>query len=272
MGGSDDNLGNACNGLSPATLDELRAIARLYLGANSGFMQIVNKASEMVSGAAKALPPGWQGKINDASRAALDYASEAALATQPKANRLPWAQEAFSWANGEQWHRYAAMVTGGLGGLGGIATTLIDLPITTTLIVRAIQEIAESYGEDTATADVRAECVKVFALGGPLPEDDSVDAGLWETRLLLTGRAAAEVLAAVLPRFGVVVSQKALAQAVPVLGAAAGAAVNTAFMDYFQTMAHVHFRLRKLEQHDDREQLSACLARLVAAERGARAA
>ena len=49
-------------------------------------------------------------------------------------------------------------------------------------------------------------------------------------------------------RFGVSVSQKLAAQAVPILGAVGGAAVNAAFADHFQTMARGHFIVRRLER------------------------
>ena len=38
------------------------------------------------------------------------------------------------------------------------------------------------------------------------------------------------------------------AQAVPVIGAAGGALINTLFMDHFQDMAHGHFTVRRLER------------------------
>ena len=49
-------------------------------------------------------------------------------------------------------------------------------------------------------------------------------------------------------RFGLVVSQKVAAQAVPMLGAVGGAAVNAAFMGHFQSTARAHFTVRRLER------------------------
>ena len=49
-------------------------------------------------------------------------------------------------------------------------------------------------------------------------------------------------------RFGVVVTQKVAAQALPVFGALGGAAVNYAFMEHFQEMARGHFTVRRLER------------------------
>ena len=49
-------------------------------------------------------------------------------------------------------------------------------------------------------------------------------------------------------RFSVQVSEKAAAQAVPVIGAAGGALINTLFMSHFQDAARGHFVVRRLER------------------------
>jgi hypothetical protein len=49
-------------------------------------------------------------------------------------------------------------------------------------------------------------------------------------------------------RFGVVVTQKVAAQALPVVGALGGAAVNYAFIEHFQDVAQGHFTVRRLER------------------------
>jgi uncharacterized protein (DUF697 family) len=60
--------------------------------------------------------------------------------------------------------------------------------------------------------------------------------------------AIVRLLAQIASRFGLVVSQKVAAQAIPVLGAIGGAAVNAAFVDHFQTLARGHFIVRRLER------------------------
>jgi len=54
-------------------------------------------------------------------------------------------------------------------------------------------------------------------------------------------------LSQIASRFGVVVS-KVAAQAVPVLGAISGAAINALFVGHFQTLAWGHFTVRRLER------------------------
>ncbi len=49
-------------------------------------------------------------------------------------------------------------------------------------------------------------------------------------------------------RFGVPVAYKVAAETVPVIGAAAGAAINGLFVDHFQGKARGHFCVRRLER------------------------
>ena len=49
-------------------------------------------------------------------------------------------------------------------------------------------------------------------------------------------------------RFGIQVTEKVAAQAVPVIGAATGATLNLLFIDHFQDMARGHFIVKRLEK------------------------
>jgi hypothetical protein len=49
-------------------------------------------------------------------------------------------------------------------------------------------------------------------------------------------------------RFSIPVSQKVLAEAVPVVGAVAGAGLNAIFIAHFQNVAKGHFIVRRLER------------------------
>ena len=63
-------------------------------------------------------------------------------------------------------------------------------------------------------------------------------------------------------RFGVVVTEKAAAQAIPILGAAGGALVNTIFIGHYQDMARGHFIVRRLEKIHGAEPVRAAYDRL----------
>lgn len=157
-----------------------------------------------------------------------------------------------TWGN-----RALAMGTGIAGGMGGITTALFELPVTTTLLLRSIQEIAEEYGFDVDAADTRADCLEIFAAAGPGSGDDGADLGFFSARVTITGASLQTLLKQVAPRFAAVLGQKLAAQTVPVLGAAAGASINYSFTRYFQEIAHVQFGIRKLAEESgfDRAQL-----------------
>jgi hypothetical protein len=60
--------------------------------------------------------------------------------------------------------------------------------------------------------------------------------------------AIVRLIAQIASRFSIVVSEKAAAQAVPVVGAFGGAIINTLFIDHFQDMGKGHFMVRRLER------------------------
>jgi hypothetical protein len=159
-----------------------------------------------------------------------------------------------------------AGINGGVGGFFGIAALPIELPLTTALMLRAIADTARHYGEDLSRLEARLACVEVFALGTPNAQK-RMDVGYFATRALLSklaGDASAylversavsastpvvnSLVSEIVSRFGVVVSERFAASALPVLGAVGGATVNVIFMNHFQRVAQGHFAIRRLER------------------------
>ncbi len=69
-------------------------------------------------------------------------------------------------------------------------------------------------------------------------------------------------IAEIAARFGVVVTEKAAVQMVPILGAGTGGLINLAFMEHFQEIARAHFTIRRLERRYGQDRLQAEFARL----------
>ena len=88
----------------------------------------------------------------------------------------------------------------------------------------------------------RAACVQVFALKA------GDEAGYFSARMMLQGNAARAMLAQVATRWGPVLGEKFAAGAVPVLGAAAAATLNGAFLSHYRRLAKAHFTIRRLER------------------------
>ena len=120
-------------------------------------------------------------------------------------------------------------------------------------MLRAIQGIADEHGFDPARPEIRAACLRVFAAAGPLDDDDGTDLSFVTMRLTVTGSAIQGLIAKVAPRLAVPLGQKLAAQAVPVIGAVAGAATNYVYTGYYQEMARVQFGLMRLAEQEDED-------------------
>jgi hypothetical protein len=163
--------------------------------------------------------------------------------------------------------KFLTSLAGGVGGFFGLVSLPLELPLTTTLMFRSIAEIARSEGEDLTEISARLACLEVFALGDRRSVG-SGGIGYFAARTVLTrltndaaaylvlDRGALEVSTPVLARlvgeiasrFGLVVSERVAAGAIPVVGAIGGAGINLIFMEHFQRVARGHFVVRRLER------------------------
>jgi hypothetical protein len=165
-------------------------------------------------------------------------------------------------------HCLAATASGLASGFVGLPGVLFDIPFTTTTILRSIAEVARDSGEDLASEDTRRACLEVLAFGGPSAHDDEAELGYWATRLGVNHLTIHLLIQSAASRLGVVLSEKILAQTVPVAGAITGGALNYAFISYYQNMAQVHFCLRALERRTGQpEALRLCFEEMVRAAR-----
>ncbi len=238
------NPDNPLPPLGEAEKAEIAALAKRQKAAGGLLMKAVNLVGSSVEDSLKMLPKPVRSQFDRAAQAALLKSYEAAARTRGGDGRLAaWA----SFVTGDRAHKALAAFSGAVGGVGGLATALAELPLATTIIFRAVQGVAESHGEDPKAEETRVECLRVFGSGGAAVKgDDGVDTSFLGARLSLTGPAINRLVARVAPRFGAVIGQKLAGQAVPIIGAAAGAGTNWAFIDYYVEMAHVHFGLRRL--------------------------
>ncbi len=231
--------------LPEEALAELRAAAAV-LDHPSLAVRLAGMVGQSVEALKRQLPGMMQRGLDKAVRRALEAAMQAALKSEPVREQ--------SWL-----HRGMIAASGMAGGAFGLPGTLVELPISTTLLLRQIAGIAAEAGEDLSQLSTQAELLKVFALGGDAPADDEAEAGYFAVRLALAETLKGAVgknligflpgfLGAVAARFGAPVALKLSAQAVPLVGAAAGAAVNLAFLEHFRAVGRAHFTVRRLER------------------------
>jgi hypothetical protein len=243
--------------MAPEDLAALRRAVRSleHPGLAARLANMVGKPIEILG---DALPASASRAIATATSKALELALKIALRTM---QRNPHAGSQF-------FHKALATASGAAGGAFGLATLPIEFPISTTIMLRSIADIARSEGEDLSDPASALSCVQVFALGGRAGSaTDASESGYFAVRGVLAkgvteaahfiaergvikegGPVLVRFITQVASRFGVVVTQKVAAQALPVVGALGGAAVNYAFIEHFQEVAQGHFTVRRLER------------------------
>ena len=258
--------------ISPADQDVLAsAVRRLESLSLAG--RLAALAGKPVGLVQRALPATASMAVAKVANRALERALDVAL---------------FSLRNrriigGRKLHSGLACTSGAIGGAFGLTALPIELPISTTIILRAIAVIARQEGEDFDDLRARLACLEVFALGGSSARQQGEETDYFAVRAMLA-RGLVEVadfivdkgamregapllvrsLTQIASRFGVVVSQKIAAQSVVVLGALGGAAINLAFVEHFQDVAQGHFTVRRLERAYGPEPVRAEYERLKA--------
>jgi hypothetical protein len=220
-------------------------------------VRIANTVGAPVEKLMTVLPDGAADAIKRATTKSLHAAVRVAASTMDDRPRVA----------ADRLHKAAVAATGAVGGAFGLATLAVELPVSTTIMMRSIADIARSEGHSIRLPRVQVACVEVFALGGPASSDDAAESGYFAVRAALSKAVseAAEHLAArglaadaapalvrlvtkVAARFGIPVTEKIMAQAVPIVGAAGGAFVNVLFMNHFQDVARGHFTVLRLEE------------------------
>jgi hypothetical protein len=242
--------------MTPEDLAALRRAVRSleHPGLAASLTNMVGKPIELIG---NVLPASARQAIATATSKALQAALKMALRTMPRTDP----------AGSGLLHKALATASGAAGGAFGLATLPVELPVSTIIMLRSIAEIARSNGEDPSDPESALSCIQVFALGGRAGSADASETGYFAVRGMLAksvteaARFIAErgiveegapvlvrFITLVASRFGVVLTQKFAAQALPLVGALGGASVNYVFIEHFQEMAQGHFTVRKLER------------------------
>jgi hypothetical protein len=250
--------------LSKTELNDLRRAKALL--ENPGIAaKVSNFVGTPIEKVLKRLPESMTATVNEITRKSIEKALDIALLTMDKDRQ----GSSSNW-----WHKLAVVASGAGGGAFGLPALALELPVSTTIMLRSIADIARSEGEDLRCPDARLQCVQVLALGGTSKGDDATESGYFAARAALAksiSEAAAHLtkkglthhgapalvrlISQVATRFSIVVSEKAAAQAVPVVGAFGGAAINSLFIDHFQDMGRGHFIVRRLERLHGQEEV-----------------
>ena len=257
--------------LTPADLEDLHD-AKDLLENPSLAAKITNLFGTPLEKGFELLPERWTEAIQGVTKKSLERALGVAIRTLDKERR---------GRSRDGLHKLLVAATGGVGGAFGLAALAVELPVSTTVMLRSIADVARSEGERLDSPETQLACLEVFALGGRARGDDASETGYFVVRASLarlvaeaahqlaehgvagaTSSAVGRLIARVAARFGTAVSEKVAAQSVPVVGAAGGAIVNTLFIDHFQDVARGHFIVRRLERTYGQDAVKAAYGRL----------
>jgi hypothetical protein len=221
-------------------------------------IRLMNLLGYPIEGIIAVLPKSVGKTIGAFANRALSMAFRVALTSVDRDRPPP---------RGRLSQRAIVFATGAVGGFFGLPGLVVELPISTTLMLRTIAEIARGEGEDPSAVDTRLACLTVFALGGRSRGDDASEGAYFVARAALAKALseAAEFVAQrgimeegvpvvirlmtnIASRFGVIVTEKLAVDLIPIIGAAGGASINVLFMSHFQAAARGHFTVRRLER------------------------
>ena len=246
---------------STADLADLR-YAKHLLEHPTLAARIGNAVGTPIEKGLELLPQGAAAVILAATKKSIEAALNFAISTMDDRQ-----QDSANWV-----HKTIVTMTGATGGAFGLPALAIELPVSTTIMLRSIADIARSEGERIKSPEAKLACIEVFALGGRTRGDDAAESGYFAVRSALAkalseateyiaeqgiakkgAPALVRFITQVASRFGIPVSEKALAQSLPIVGAAGGALINALFIDHFQDVARGHFVVRRLERFYDPE-------------------
>jgi hypothetical protein len=248
--------------LSPSDYADLR-VAVAKLETQSFAMNIASKLGMPIEALLHRLPLPAQSAIQVAVNKALEQCLRIAVNARTVKS---------STAIFKRSHTAATAITGAIGGFFGLPGLLVELPVTTTVMLHSIVEIARSYGEDFSSPESGLACLEVFALGPQNTHPEAQESAYYATRAALAqvsreavsfvtkkgmakegAPALLSFVGKIASRFGLEVSEKVAAELVPIAGAAGGLTLNILFSHHFQSLAEGHFMVRRLERKYGRE-------------------
>jgi hypothetical protein len=238
--------------------------------------KVIGKPAELTL---KSLPAPVKSKVGEYTQACFEAAFRVVLLTVDTKKRFKKASNLL--------HKGLVVATGATGGFFGGATMAAELSLSTGIMMRSIAEVAREEGEDLTAVESRLACIAVLGLDtSNITGTEKIDT----SRYFLIRRAmadelttAAEYLASntvtdetapivakflnkIAERFGIQLTEKMVAELVPVIGAVTAASLNYLFIAHFQRIARGHFMIRRLERVYGKERIKieyeAALARM----------
>lgn len=256
---------------------EFIAKAAEFLENDSLTQKIIGVVGKPLEIAQDKLPDKVKDTISVSVEKALHSALKVVIGTvqYPKSVELSLEQRKTLSAKHSLLHTVSSSVSGAVGGFFGPISLPVELPVSTSIMLRGISSIAQDWGFALHDPKVQLECLYVFTLGSKhSKKDDGTDSTYFTSRVgfseimrqtasfmakssskellssIETGSApiVLRFIAKVATYFEIIVTEKVMAEALPLVGALGGGAINALFSDFFMSAARYHFGLLHLEE------------------------
>ena len=256
--------------------------AKKFLENDSILIKIADSVGKPIEFIHKNLPAKAKKMVSNTIEKAITVSLKTAIKTLKKSNNIPFEDAVKNTSNHRILHSSLSGISGGVCGFFGEVGLLVDLPVTTTLIMRNIASIANGYGFGLDNPTTPLECLYIFTLGSKSKHDDDMDSSYYTSRVALetlikqssefiavnsakvvlenlekgTAPVIIRFIAKIASLFEITVTEKMLAEAIPIVGAIGGATINIAFCDYFGQAAKYHFGLLRLEKEYGKDKIT----------------
>ncbi|HYX37751.1 MAG TPA: EcsC family protein [Oligoflexus sp.] len=265
-------------GLKQHELDFIKEAAS-FLEAPSALLRLTQCMGKQVGHLQHSAPHATQRLIKRAVHLSLKTALRLAIGTLPyqQHGSSSW-PEIISGTKRSRWKHTAAVATAGaVGGTLGTAGLMLEIPLTTSVMLRSIASTAQKWGYDLKDPEVQLHCLYVFSLGFTADKDHvGLGPGYIDTRLAWHGMirelagfigshslkdvfvalergtlpALAKLVSLLIPSLERAIMKNILSKSLPVLGALSSAVINATYCGYYSQAAQYHFGLMHLEaQH-----------------------
>lgn len=256
--------------------------AAAFLERPSSLVSATDRLGKPLDRLQNSLPQGAQQLVKQAVHLSLKSALRVAIKSLPQEQRIPgsW-NDTLNATRLSAWtHTAAVTTTGAIGGAMGTAALLVELPLTTSLILRSISSMAHQWGHDLRKPEIQLQCLYVFTLGSSHNRaDDEMDSAYISARLAYHGLirelasfigshslkdvflalekgtlpALVKFASLLIPCFERTLLKNIMSKSVPIISAVGSAALNAGFCQYFTNAARYHFGLMHLEARHGRE-------------------
>ncbi|UCE55152.1 MAG: EcsC family protein, partial [Desulfobacterales bacterium] len=162
--------------LAKEDLDDLK-YAKHLLENPSLAARISNLLGTPIEKGFEHLPAKWKDVVRSVTEKSLKKALSFAVQTMDD-KKMP--------ASSDRTHKILVFATGAGGGSFGLPALAVELPVTTTIMLRSIADIARSEGGQIRLLETKLACLEVFAFGGPSKSDAGTETGYFVVRATLS--------------------------------------------------------------------------------------